>query len=186
MCGCVLFELGQVSGWLLIENRSEWGVKATSCVAVSGFLELTCSTLQGWITSLSPVPERSPLFLSFRILAFKNIWHIAIAWGLPPALLYCRSHTEFVTWGFYQWRILRYTAHTGDIPNFGRLKTLMKCVSSQKKVLIFLNVSPTNQLRKCWQTTLLRYCIIFIGLAVSRNLVRWMHGIAHALLHRKK
>ena len=43
------------------------------------------------------------------------------------------------------WRILRYTAYTGGIPNFGGLKTLMKCVSSQKKVLIFLNVSPTNQ-----------------------------------------
>ena len=57
--------------------------------------------------------------------------------------------------------------------------------SWQKKVR-FLNVSPTNQLRKCWQTTLLRYCIIFVGLAVSRNLMRWMHGIARALRHRKK
>ena len=33
------------------------------------------------------------------------------------------------------WRILRYTADTGGIPNFARLKTLMKCVSSQKKML---------------------------------------------------
>ena len=37
----------------------------------------------------------------------------------------------------YQWRILRYTVYTGGIPNSGGLKTLMKCVSSQKKVLRF-------------------------------------------------
>ena len=36
-----------------------------------------------------------------------------------------------------QWRILRYTAYTGGIPNFGGLKTLMNCVSSQKKVIRF-------------------------------------------------
>ena len=35
---------------------------------------------------------------------------------------------------FHQWRILRYTAHTGGIPNFGGLKALRNCVSLQKKV----------------------------------------------------
>ena len=47
----------------------------------------------------------------------------------------------------HQWQILRYTAYTGAIPDFGGLKTLMKCVCSKKKVLRFLNVSPTNQLK---------------------------------------
>ena len=44
----------------------------------------------------------------------------------------------------HQWRIPRYTMYTGGITNFGGLNTLMKCVSSLKKILRFLNVSPTN------------------------------------------
>ena len=50
-----------------------------------------------------------------------------------------------------QWRILRYTAYTGGIPNFGGLKNIDEMCFFAKESIKILNVSPTNQVRKCYK-----------------------------------
>ena len=57
--------------------------------------------------------------------------------GVYCKLIMTRARTSLPAFVSYQWRILRHTAYTGGIPNFGSLKTLMKCVFFQKKVLTF-------------------------------------------------
>ena len=65
---------------------------------------------------------------------------------------------------------------TGGIQNFGGLQKIDELCFFAKESIKILNVCPPNQLRKCYRTLCLATVgptdIIFIGLAVNRNLMR--------------